>query len=368
MRYHTSPPGHSFFAPLDATLEAYSPFAQGLSTLNRGDVVEVQGSAASGKTQVLQFTAMTAILPRTWEAALSVRGSSRPPRVEQIAIGGRQKCVAVLDCDGRFSIERAYQLVHSHLTRRVHEHAATIPALYSAEATPEDLHAETIRSLGRLHVFEPISLVSLAATLLQMPAYIEKNCSEELSFLLIDNISAFYWQDRFQSEKDTTKAYSKLKQQQAPMRNVLLALHKLRKTFGPVTFITNWGFPWSGDQMPTPEAPFYRQHLNRPYPSPFPILSEDALPTQLPLRDVAHPLHAVGATFDITHQLALHIPKTKSISKALTLDNAARVEAFRVMEQQELGSKCYVRMPGVQEGDRLGEWDLVIRSNAVDGL
>lgn len=368
VRFHTSPPGNSFFAPLDATLEAYSPYVQALSTLNRGDVVEIQGPAASGKTQILQFMAMTTVLPRSWEVALSVRGSSRPPRMEQIAIGGRQKCVVVLDCDGRFSIERTYQLVRAHLTRRVHEHAATIPALYSAEATPEDVHAEAIQAMKRLHVFSPRTSVALAATLLSLPDYIEKHCSEELSFVLIDNISAFYWQDRNQYESGAANTRSKLKQQMLPLKNALLALNAIRSTFGPVICITNWAFPWSGDRMPDADAPFYRQHLNRPYPSPFPILAEGATPIQAPLKDVAHPMRAVGASFEITHQLALHVPQIKTVTMELSLDNAQRVEAFRAMDQQELGSRCYVRMPGVQQGDRIGEWDLVIRSSAVDGL
>lgn len=368
VRFHTSPPGHTFFAPLDATLEAYSPYVQQLSTLNRGDVVEVQGSAGSGKTQLLQFIAMTAILPHVWEAALSVRGSSRPPRVEQIVIGGRQKCVVVVDCDGRFSVERTHQLVKSHLSRRVHEHAATIPALYSAEATQEDVQAETTTALKRLHVFRPTSTTSLAATLLELPLYMEKHCKEELAFILIDDISAFYWQDRFQFEKEPAHARTKLKQQMLPMRNALLALNKLRKSFGPVTFISNWGFPWSGDRMPDDNAPFYRQHLNRPYPSPFPVLAEGATPLPAPIKDVAYPMQAVGSTFEVTHQLALHAPQTKPIPKDMSFETALRVEAFRVMEQQELGSKCYVRMPGVQGGDRIGEWDLVVRSGAVDGL
>ncbi|KAK9897196.1 hypothetical protein P389DRAFT_194826 [Cystobasidium minutum MCA 4210] len=366
IRYHTSPPGSTFFAPLDAILSNYDPHATEISTLNRGNVIEIQGPAASGKTQCLQFFAMTTCMPRDWQVSLSVRGSSRPPRPEKIAIGGREKCVAVIDCDGRFDSKRTYHLVHSHLVRRVQEHAATIPSLYSAEAEPEALHEETLQALKRIHLFRPTSSASLAATLLRLPEYCMKNCQSELAFLLIDNVSAFYWQDRYQLEQQA-KSNKKHLSRSSPMVHVLQALHEVRKSTGVVTVMTNWAFPAQGDRHPTSSSPFYRQHLNKPYPAPFVPAPDGTIPPA-PEIDAHHPLSTGAVKLNVTHHITLHHPQTKAVPKDISLEHAIKEEPYRVMEQQELGSMAFVRLPGIEEGDPLGRWDLVIRPNTVEGL
>lgn len=305
-------------------------------------------------------------MPREWDVSLSVRGSSRAPRPEKIAIGGREKCVAVIDCDGRFDIERTYHLVHSHLVRRVQEHAATIPSLYSAEATPEALHEETLRALKRVHIFKPSSSASLAATLLQLPEYIMKNSQSEMAFLLLDNISAFYWQDRYQLEQQA-KSAKKHFSRSSPMAHVLHALHRVRQMSGVVTVITNWAFPGQGDRHPTASSPFYRQHLNKPYPSPFVPAPDGTLPP-VPDVDAHHPLSTGLTKTNITHHITLHPPQVKIVPKDLSFEHAGKEEPYRVMEQQELGSMAFVRLPGVEDGYLLGRWDLVIRANTVEGL
>lgn len=353
--------------------------------------MEIQGPAASGKTQVLQFLAMTTCLPRSWKVDLSVRGSSRPPRSEDIAIGGRQKSVVIMDCDGRFSVKRLYTLVRSHLVRRVQEHAATIPALYSAEATQESLHEETVRALSRVHIFVPTSSTSLAASLCSLPSYVRKACSgsdeaaEEVTFLLIDNISAFYWQDRYQAEQDRAHGTHSSKSQFPALRSAMACLANLRAKMGIVTVVTNWAFPHSGDRYPTSESPFFRQHMPRPFPSPFASAS-DVVPVNVGraelgvndtagnLADPSRPLHGcAGATsskysVQITHQITLHSPYVRLVTRAVPLEIANREEPFRSMDQQEMGSMAYVRTPGVENGEELGKWEIVVRQNAIDGL
>lgn len=309
---------------------------------------------------------MTTCLPREWQVSLSVRGSSRPPRPEKIAIGGREKCVAVIDCDGRFDIQRTYHLVHSHLVRRVQEHAATIPSLYSAEATAEDLHEETMRALKRVHIFRPSFSASLAATLLRLPDYVMKNCQSELAFLLIDNISAFYWQDRYQIEQQASSGKKNLSRSN-PMSHVLQALNAVRQKLGVVTILTNWAFPSQGDRHPNNNSPFYRQHLTRPYPGPFVPAPDGTLPSG-PEFDEHQPLKSVSAKLNITHHITLHPTQVKAVAKDLTLEHAIKEEPYRVMDQQELGSFAFVRLPGIEEGDSLGRWELVIRTNQIEGL
>lgn len=364
VRYYTSPPGSTFFAPLDTILENYDPRASDVSTLQRGDVLEVQGPASSGKTQFLQFIAMTSCLPSSWEVGLTVRGSSRPERVESIAIGGREKNVAVMDCDGRFSIERLYHLVWSHLRRRVQEHAATIPALYSAEASPEYLHIETLKALSRVRIFTPTSSLSLTATLLRWSTM--SPTTTELAFLLIDNISFSYWQDRHQLEQEKSRGKHKLPGHKSNMRHILEALNIVRQQFGLVTIITNWAFPSAGGSS-SATYPFFRQHLQKPYPSPFETTSDVEY---LPRFDPSKPMGQSSATapLRITHHITLHAPASQPISAHTTLENAVKEEPFRSAEQMDIGSIAYVRIPDVERGDNLGQWELVIRSNVIDGL
>lgn len=71
---------------------------------------------------------------------------------------------------------------------------------------------------------------------------------------------------------------------------------------------------------------------------------------------------------NVTHHITLHPPQVKVVPKDMSLEHAVKEEPYRVMEQQELGSMAFVRLPGVEDGDLLGRWDLVIRANTVEGL
>lgn len=64
MRYHTAPFGPTFLAELDDLLAASHPQANAFSTLNNGDVVEIQGESGTGKTQILMHLAMVTALVR----------------------------------------------------------------------------------------------------------------------------------------------------------------------------------------------------------------------------------------------------------------------------------------------------------------
>jgi DNA-repair protein XRCC2 len=246
----------------------------------------------------------------------------------------------------------------------VQEHAATIPALYSAEADPDALHQETMKALARVHIFYPTSSVSLAATVLSLPTYVQKNCSDELTFVLLDNMSAFYWQDRFQAEQDKVNNKGKTFSSAAAIRNTLSTINTIRGKLGCVVVLTNWAFPGSGDVQPTSTSPFFRQHLPKPYPSPF-VTNDDALPS-IPAFNPSHPIES--SVFNITHHITLHPPQYKAVSKNTSLENTLKEEPFRSMDQQEIGSMAFVRVPGVEEGKELGRWELVVRQNVIDGL
>ncbi|KAG8841808.1 hypothetical protein FRC20_004822, partial [Serendipita sp. 405] len=59
-----SPPGSTFVSKLDQAINVALPFTTSPeSSLNRNDVLLVDGASGSGKTELLYYLAMTTILP-----------------------------------------------------------------------------------------------------------------------------------------------------------------------------------------------------------------------------------------------------------------------------------------------------------------
>lgn len=107
--------------------------------------------------------------------------------------GGRQAGVVLLDADGSFDVDRL---------------ATQLRMLLKSDATAEDeaFSDETIfQALRHVHIFRPQSLASLAATLDSLPLYLfnqQRHFSFDraVGFIAIDSASAFYWQDRAETE------------------------------------------------------------------------------------------------------------------------------------------------------------------------
>ena len=96
---------------LDDLLLTHHPRASVGATLNSGDVVELQGPAGSGKTQLLLFLAMTTALSYAWTVDLRVTASSRPARRESVALGGKGGRVVVFDTDRCFDLARLRHMI-----------------------------------------------------------------------------------------------------------------------------------------------------------------------------------------------------------------------------------------------------------------
>lgn len=112
----------TYLTSLEELLIAFHPRATTSATLN-GDVVEIQGAACTGKSQLCYFFAMTTALSAHWQVELST--PHRPARTDQVELGGKNRAVVYFDTDGKFDVKRLAQMVENHLRRRVKEYCVS---------------------------------------------------------------------------------------------------------------------------------------------------------------------------------------------------------------------------------------------------
>ncbi|EJF66998.1 hypothetical protein DICSQDRAFT_142566 [Dichomitus squalens LYAD-421 SS1] len=252
---HPSSAGSTYIPALDRHLSTanVSRTSHGWP-LNRGDVIEVQGPAASGKTQFLCHMLLTCLMPSQHQG---------------IHLGGWSKAAILFDTDGKFSTSRLHELLVSRLSRLLGRDS---PHYTNVTIDLEDL---ATRCLENLHIFRPTSSAQLAITLIHLPNYHATNSrlqTTEIGILAIDSLSAFYWRDRYSLEqlRDATDGSSHATLPPNPLYYVVKALQEFRASHRPVILLSNWGLnAFSKPSAPgEPESPFYRQHLH-PFPAPF---------------------------------------------------------------------------------------------------
>ncbi|KAL5631883.1 hypothetical protein ACGC1H_000049 [Rhizoctonia solani] len=276
VKYTTDPPGDSFIQGFDAhIMEAFPKLEERLpkSSWARGDIIEIQGPAASGKTHLLYFWAMTCVLP------YRLFMTDEAQQKKEVLVGGRNKSVIVCDCDGRWSLRRFNTIITSYLRDR-------LDTIISDEALPGTydyiISSAVTNALKRVHVFRPSSTLALATTLMAIPTYHHTHMADEkIGMLMVDGISSFHWADRWLSEQMENPEPAgvqptapqpppppPLRSDTNPLRHVLRVILNLRRSLGMVALLTNWGLTSLDSQLPSSTA-YFRQHLRAPYPSPF---------------------------------------------------------------------------------------------------
>lgn len=151
----------------------------------RPPVIEVTGvSACSGKTQLLYYIIAVTLLPHVYEA---------------VTLRGKDQAVVLFDLSCKFSILRLRDIMRNYIADR----SSTSELPFDEEKISPLIHT----SLIHLHVFRPQSTPSLLSTLSSLPAYLLSRPSSHFSanrplgLLAINDISAFYQQDRLDSEE-----------------------------------------------------------------------------------------------------------------------------------------------------------------------
>ncbi|EED82378.1 predicted protein [Postia placenta Mad-698-R] len=255
VQHDTSPPLITHIPTLDTYFSSRRP----QTSLRIGDVMEIQGPAASGKSHLLSHIIITCITPTQHESR---------------AIGGWDKAAIVIDSDHTFNLERFHQLLLTRLLRLLghadqSDACGTVPDMAIVAGIAS-------RCLSRLHIFRPDTGIQLAATLLRLPQYhasLPELQTTEIGLLAIDSVGAFYWQDRFRMERlrGTREPSGVGADPVSSLEHVLCALQSFRESHGPLIVLTNWGLnPLTKSSVHVGESlyPFYKQHLH-PFPSPF---------------------------------------------------------------------------------------------------
>ncbi|KAF7436929.1 hypothetical protein PC9H_003763 [Pleurotus ostreatus] len=187
------------------------------STFRLGNVVEIQGPSASGKSHLVYHLVSHCIIP---------------PEYEDCALGGWGKAAMVFDSDNTFSIARVKQI----LLKRLESRFATQPHLWTAEWRSDIVE----KCLDHLHIFKPSSSIQLAATLRNLPAYHTDNLPHtDIGVLAVDSINAFYWMDRFIVEHPSSSGKAS-KATVNPFQHVISSLRALHAAYRPLILLTSW--------------------------------------------------------------------------------------------------------------------------------
>ncbi|KAH9985403.1 hypothetical protein BJV74DRAFT_886278 [Russula compacta] len=194
-----------------------------LSSLRRGDVVEIQGPSGSGKTHLLYHLICSCILP--------------------LRFGGWNKVSVVFDTDGTFDIHRLQTLLRTHLSH----------SLFADEITTERIISVALRNV---HTFRAKSSAQLAAGLANLSLYHMRSLpTSEIALLAIDSASSFHWFDRLATEQRISGRLMSLATppptpSNNPSQTILTTLWNFRRSHYPVILVLNWGlgpFPAAGN-------------------------------------------------------------------------------------------------------------------------
>ncbi|KAL1951673.1 hypothetical protein VTO73DRAFT_822 [Trametes versicolor] len=355
----TSSPGLTRIPALDAHLAAVNARRTFRDwPLNRGDVVEIQGPAAAGKTHFVYHMLLECLLPDRWL---------------DTELGGWGKAAVLIDTDGNFSIQRLHELLVSRLRRFLGDEDPT-------DVTTPSMEDLATQFLQNLHVFRPTSSAQLAITLLHLPNYHASEPrlqNKEIGLLAIDSMSAFYWRDRYTLEQLRDAADNpRGALPPNPLSHVLKALANFRASHRPIVLMTNWGLNPITKPATTgaPGTLFYRQHLH-PFPAPFEphgaaeaIFSiqasqprdADASPQNLTTRSRT-PQHA-APPFPLHYHITLHPSLIDPFPANFSLPDALHHEDMRAVLVKKGEVKGLVRTPG---NDTVGEFTIRIGEREV---
>ncbi|KAK5168065.1 uncharacterized protein LTR77_006633 [Saxophila tyrrhenica] len=220
IRFENEPKVQPFnFSPLDRLLQAVTEARPTTKGTTPQPLVEILSPAAGdGKTHLLYHLCAQAVLSRR--------------------LGGKQAAAVVIDTTGRFDVPRLAIQIQKLLRDRVEQSANDL-----------DIDGETLSALEHIHIFRPQALDSRSATLDALPLYLfdqsrHHSYDREVAFVALDPASAFYWQDRAESEDAAFLASTETIHPPAPTRGgytrLFESLRTACKTLYCPAVITTW--------------------------------------------------------------------------------------------------------------------------------
>lgn len=314
------------------------------------------------------------------EASFQIHTPDAPSLLDEVVeIGGKGQAVAIFDLDGRWDTHRLASMMRSHYERRTQEHVQDgREQIRQGQVSSKEIEAKVEAALTRILLFQPTSLVALAASLRNLSNQADELLlpSDNLSLVLIDSISATLFQDRWDMEQakqaaEVTPPTNANKSNDAPppmptqhpIRYVLRALGALRQERGITTFMTSAAFT-----PLTAKSRFYRPAVPPPYPSPF---AEDA-PKQTKFCS-DDPCSSLGIPLPITHHITMHampIPQLpKSTTRHQIFGDEGQKRGYTAENQQVL--RGFLRVAGVgavsQDGSAFaGTFDMRVTAAGLE--
>ncbi|XP_071943754.1 DNA repair protein XRCC2-like [Antedon mediterranea] len=207
-----------------------------------GEVIEIHGSSATGKTELLMNLMSKCILPKRWKG---------------IEIDGFEAEVLFIDTDYKFSVMKLHQMLKKQLLKIINLKSVEEFSSSSSGDTKrqkqtdsssmgeavkvkidESVLEELVKSsLDRLYLVKCSSTNQLLITLHSIEAIFSQH--PQLTVLMLDNLSAFYWEDRIRTGDNWTK-FEELN------NKVLTLLQTLIKEYNLVLFLTKNSTPMQG--------------------------------------------------------------------------------------------------------------------------
>ncbi|GEM08363.1 rad51 family DNA repair protein [Rhodotorula toruloides] len=349
---HSSSVPHIYVDGLNAILD------QAGLQLKRGDVVEVQGLASSGKTSLLVHLAATALLPRKAHVRVD-------KQVLEVVVGGKEEAIAWIDCTSRFDVDRLASILRHYLDNSIQR--------YLDEC------------LTRLHVFYPSSTIQLAATIQALPEWAKTHAVEEVCSVLIDGMSQFAWADQYAHEQriaslapGAPRPADSSAASQAPLRLLLAAIAHLRRTLAPLIFVTQWVFRPHAilPQRSSDNLPFYQHHFAPPH---WPSISTASVHANFDPLDSPSLLDGLWPTFPLKLHITTHPPQKPIFRKGINLGTVLQEQKKRLKERDKLfrrasglgtaaggmgteGIHCVVRKQG---GVEIGSWEMSVYEKEI---
>ena len=287
------------FPPLDQLLDIISLNRPqtGKTDATQPTIELLSFSPGGGKTHLLYHLSVLAVLPRD--------------------LGGRQACIVIVDTDGKFSVSRLAAQIQLQLRGQQ-------PPETEGGLADEAIREVVISALKHIHIFRPQSLASTIATIDALPTYLLKQTrhysfDREVAFVALDSASAFYWQDRSETEDATflakTTTFSPAGQTSAFFQ-LATAIKSVARSFDCPAIFTSW---YLGPQQRQGDG-----------------ASSKSLRPQIP------PLQA-----DL--RLVLRRLPVRKFPPGLSLEGALREAAVRREAVEEGKFECFVNEWGLEE-------------------
>ncbi|XP_062377175.1 DNA repair protein XRCC2 [Sardina pilchardus] len=176
---------------------------------SQGDIVELHGTEGTAKTEMLYHLIVRCILPTKH--------------------GGLEAEVVFVDTDFHFDTLRLVTVLEARLSQKTAGATSEKRRKEGAEEEEEG-DEETVKAcLRRLFVVHCSSSAQMLLSLHYLEGWFSSRPA--LGLLVLDSISAFYWQDRSGGGESVS-------QQEANLRKCALLLDRLRRDYGIVVFAT----------------------------------------------------------------------------------------------------------------------------------